>query len=269
MTVDRNEDIDAAVGNRLIDLSERIAQHFDASDWHKVGLLSETSTAINGHRRLLRSLDWRDDDYPGNVLEVLYEIVRSRPQALPVIESYVDRTYPGDSEYISPKESQRRITFAPNVFQVPDCRVELDVVAVMMPFAMEFNPAHQAIRRACDQLDLRCLRVDDIWEESAIIQDIFSLIFRAQVIVVDFSGKNANVMYETGIAHTLGKHVIPVTQSMDDVPFDLKHHRVLKYLPNAEGYEKLTAQLKPRLVTLAAAPAKPERPTDDDDDIPF
>jgi hypothetical protein len=79
----------------------------------------------------------------------------------------------------------------------------------------------------------RCTRVDDIWEESVVIQDIFNLIFRAHVVIVDFTGKNANVMYETGIAHTLGKHVIPISQSLDDVPFDMSHHRVLKYLPNS------------------------------------
>lgn len=42
-------------------------------------------------------------------------------------------------------------------------------------------------------------------------------------------------MYETGIAHTLGKHVLPITQSLDDVPLDMRHHRTIKYLPNAEG----------------------------------
>ena len=59
---------------------------------------------------------------------------------------------------------------------------------------------------------MRCLRADDIWEESTIIQDIFSLILRCEVVVIDCSGKNPNVMYEMGIAHTLGKHVVPITQ---------------------------------------------------------
>ena len=94
---------------------------------------------------------------------------------------------------------------------------------------------------------MHCLRADDIWEETAIIQDVFNLIFRAQVVIVDFTGKSPNVMYETGIAHTLGKHVIPISQSLDDVPFDMIHHRTLKYLPNNEGYEKLQHSLKKKL----------------------
>jgi hypothetical protein len=107
------------------------------------------------------------------------------------------------------------------VFHVPDDYVELDLVAVIMPFSKEFDPMRKAIMQACTKDGLHCLRADDIWEGTTIIQDIFTLIFRAQVVIVDFSGKNANVMYETGIAHTLGKHVIPVTQSLADVPFDM------------------------------------------------
>ena len=117
----------------------------------------------------------------------------------------------------------------------------------MMPFDTSFNPVHAAIREASSSAGYRCLRVDDIWEDSAIIQDIFGLIFRSHVVIVDFTGKNPNVMYETGIAHTLGKHVVPISQSLTDVPFDIKHHRVLKYLPNSEGLAVMSDKLAERL----------------------
>jgi len=68
--------------------------------------------------------------------------------------------------------------------------------------------------------------------------------------VCDFSGKNPNVFYEAGIAHTLGKHVVPITQSKQDIPFDLQHHRHAKYLNNGEGLEKLKQELYSRFVTL-------------------
>jgi hypothetical protein len=130
---------------------------------------------------------------------------------------------------------------------VPDSNVQLDLVAVMMPFAAELHPVYEAIRGACARNNLVCLRVEDIWEESAIIQDIFNLIFRAQVVVVDFTGKNPNVMYETGIAHTLGKHVISISQSLADVPFGMQHHRVLTYHPNREGVATLRTELQRKL----------------------
>ncbi|MBK9356824.1 MAG: hypothetical protein IPN08_05460 [Bacteroidales bacterium] len=77
-------------------------------------------------------------------------------------------------------------------------------------------------------MELECRKANDIWENSTFIQDIFELIFTSKIVVGDFSGKNPNVFYEIGIAHTLGKTVIPITQSINDVPADLRH-RVLKY----------------------------------------
>ena len=148
-------------------------------------------------------------------------------------------------------EVARKITFLPRVFEVPnETAVQADLVAVMMPFAAGFNSVYEAIHKSCSDSALRCKRADDIWANSTIIQDIFALIFVAAIVVVDFTGKNSNVMYETGVAHTLGKHVVPITQSIDDVPFDLHSHRVLKYLPNQEGLTKLSQDLSARLVTI-------------------
>jgi hypothetical protein len=262
--------VDNALGSRLIDLRARIAASFDAGNWEELGLLTGASRLIDGHSRLLRSLSWGDEDYSGNVLSVLRSIVEGDPRTLGVIEAYVDKHFPAESTYISAKLSERRITFAPYVFQVPDGYVEVDLVAIMMPFAAEFDPVHNAIKTATTTCKLRCLRTDDIWEETTIVQDIFNLIFRAQVVVVDFTGKNANVMYETGIAHTLGKHVVPIAQSLDDVPFDMRHHRVLKYLPNTEGLAKLAADLTTKLRQFSVGPPlAPRTTTEDESDDPF
>jgi hypothetical protein len=84
-----------------------------------------------------------------------------------------------------------------------------------------------------------------------VMQDIVSLICQAGVVVADCSGRNPNVFYEAGIAHTLGREVILIAQNIDDVPFDLRHLRVLTYLPNQQGLDELTAKLRERLHTLS------------------
>jgi hypothetical protein len=150
-----------------------------------------------------------------------------------------------------PKEKVRKtITFAPAVFSVPEAEPDPTLVAVMMPFGAEFNPIYKAIRGSCQEAGFQCYRADDIWENSTFIQDIFDLIFKAAIVIVDFSGRNPNVMYETGIAHTLGKIVVPLTQNIADIPSDLKPHRALKYLPNPEGLRDLSTQLAKRLTTI-------------------
>ena len=55
---------------------------------------------------------------------------------------------------------------------------------------------------------------------------------------------------ERGIAHSLGKDVILITQSADDVPFDLRHLRYIQYLNNGEGLRQLSEKVKARLEAL-------------------
>ena len=148
-------------------------------------------------------------------------------------------------------EALRTITFSPAVFSVPEKEQERNLVAVMMPFSAEYSKVYEAIKGACKDADLSCYRADDIWEESTFIQDIFNLIFQSSIVIVDFYERNPNVMYETGISHTLGKSVVPLTQNFDDIPSDLKPHRALKYLPNNEGLTDLREQLAARLRTIS------------------
>jgi len=134
--------MDTATGNRIIALRARVVAKFDAGNWAELGLLTEASDLIDGHDRLLRSLSWGDNDYAGNALIVLTRIVERNPMALAIIEDYLDRSLSGGAEYISAKVAERRITFAPHVFQIPDGHVEPDLVAVMMPFALEFRTVY-------------------------------------------------------------------------------------------------------------------------------
>ncbi len=154
------------------------------------------------------------------------------------------------STSIKENEVVKTITFAPSVFKIPQKEISDKLISVMMPFNPGFRGTYDAIKKVTEHMNLECLRADDIWENSTFIQDIFDLIYCAKIIIVDFTNRNPNVMYETGIAHTLGKTVIPISQSLSDVPSDLGHHRVLKYLPNDEGYRKLSNELYKRIKTI-------------------
>jgi hypothetical protein len=113
----------------------------------------------------------------------------------------------------------------PKLFKLSDEPVDTDAVAVMMPFAAEFAPVYKALRQAAKSVRMTCTRADDIWNNDVIIQDVVALISTARVVVCDLTGKNANVFYEAGIAHTLGKDVILIAQHESDIPFDLRHIR--------------------------------------------
>ena len=151
------------------------------------------------------------------------------------------------STEINEVDAIQQITFTPSVFKIPKKPTNSKLISVMMPFSTAYRGTYEAIKKVADYMELECLRADDIWENSTFIQDIFDLIFCSRIVIVDFSERNPNVMYETGIAHTLGKVVIPITQSINDIPSDLGHHRALKYLPNDEGYRNLSNELYKRI----------------------
>jgi hypothetical protein len=83
------------------------------------------------------------------------------------------------------------------------------------------------------------------------MQTIVSLICQSGLVIADCTGRNPNVFYEAGIAHTLGRDVILIAQNLNDVPFDLRALAIITYLPNAQGLQELTAKLKDRIPAVA------------------
>jgi hypothetical protein len=245
------QELSAADRKRLIGLTKVAVEKFDAGDWQTLGAHTGQIRTVTGHDRLLRSLGFGDPDYPGVAHTVMFKLVELDHENLNIIADYIASTYGDGGESISTAPGRSRsIVFTPSVFDVPDGGVDADLIAVMTPFAPEFEAVFGAIRDAGTAAGFRILRAKDIWQHSAVIQDVFSLIFKAHIVVCDFTGKNPNVFYEAGIAHTLGKHVVPITQAAADIPFDLQHHRYLPYLNNAEGRLELEAGLTSRFRSL-------------------
>lgn len=238
-------------GHQLIQLKNSVVEGFDVSNWRELGALTNTLNQVESHDRLLRSLSWGDEDYDGLALTFLRRMIGSNDENLDIVQDYVSKKCTISGEDISSESiSERKVVFSPNIFNLPSESVDPNLVSVMMPFTPSLSLVYDSIQLAAQQQGLVCTRADDIWEHSTVIQDIFSLIFRSFIVVCDFSGKNPNVFYEAGIAHTLGKHVIPITQSEQDIPFDLQHHRYIKYLNNSEGLGELQESLSSRISTL-------------------
>lgn len=138
-------------------------------------------------------------------------------------------------------------------FKISRLPIKQRQIAVMMPFDAGYNPVYSAIQGLCESIGCSCFRADEIWNEDAIIQDIVNLISESKVVVCDVTERNPNVFYEAGIAHAIGKRVILLTQNDVDVPFDLKHLRYVRYLPNDQGLQTMQDNLRERLWSLINA----------------
>lgn len=104
--------------------------------------------------------------------------------------------------------------------------------AVMMPFGhhASIDPVYHAIEKGAGEAGFESVRVDQLMTPTEITDDIRNLICESQVVVVDLSGMNSNVMYELGFAHGKDKQVILITSDpLENLPFDIRSYRVLKY----------------------------------------
>jgi hypothetical protein len=118
-------------------------------------------------------------------------------------------------------------------------------VFVLMPFTSDFNDIYQlGIKEACKECNTYCERVDEQIFDGSILERIYNQISKADIIVADMTGRNANVFYETGYAHALGKRTILLTKDVNDIPFDLRHYAHIIY---GDSIIKLKAALIDRV----------------------
>lgn len=101
---------------------------------------------------------------------------------------------------------------------------------VIMPFQHEFDAIYTMfIKETLVEAGFEVFRADDIRSQNSIIGDIVSSILTSDLVVADLSEANPNVFYELGLAHAFRKPVILLTQDVEDVPFDLRSYRLIRY----------------------------------------
>ncbi len=109
-------------------------------------------------------------------------------------------------------------------------QVEKDLVFVIMPFSDQFTEVYEkGIKFATESMSKRCVRVDEEIFTGGIMNRIRENLLKANIVVVELTQKNPNVYYELGIAHAYGKQVIMLAQDINNIPFDLRHLRIVIY----------------------------------------
>ncbi len=124
-----------------------------------------------------------------------------------------------------------------------DVTVDPSSVFVLMPFSPDLEPIYEVIRNAAQLNGLRVYRADTLVTAGSIIDQIFESIAKSGLIVADLTGRNQNVMYELGLANAMGKDTLLLAQQIDEVPFDIRHQRILVYTPSLSRMKALRDKL--------------------------
>jgi hypothetical protein len=113
-------------------------------------------------------------------------------------------------------------------------------IFVIMPFAKQFTDVYnKGIKSLARKMGWDCVRADEVFRSKPIMEDILGHIHKSGIIIADTTSRNPNVFYELGISHTTKEFVVIISQSLDDVPFDLRHLRCFLYSPSTEGLRQL------------------------------
>jgi hypothetical protein len=147
-------------------------------------------------------------------------------------------------------DNSRWITVNPVIFQGRGYSPKKDTIFVIMPFRPRWSKdVWKTIKDAISSSKIKCIRADE-QRGMQILEDIWQGLCEASIVIVDVTGRNANVYYELGIAHVLGRRVILITQDVADIPFDTHVYRHIEYKCGShpknrkQAMRKLSKQLK-------------------------
>jgi hypothetical protein len=138
-------------------------------------------------------------------------------------------------------------------------RTFLDTCFVMMPFVGEWFDTYykDLFVPAIKDAGMEALRADELFSTGTVIEQIWEQIQKSTILLADLTGKNANVFYELGLAHAARKPVVFTSGNLDDVPFDLRHLRVIIYdVSDPFWGEKLKTNLTAYLKNAKNDPTK-------------
>jgi hypothetical protein len=120
---------------------------------------------------------------------------------------------------------------------------------VIMPFTDEFRDIYiLGIRETAASCGFVCRRADEVEFNGRIMDQISELIRDSDVIIAEVTNQNANVYYELGWAHALGKGVVLCTRNIGQVPFDTRDLNHIVYTDIVDLRAKLSRRLKTLLI---------------------
>lgn len=112
-----------------------------------------------------------------------------------------------------------------------DIKVEENEIICLIPFHKTFFRLYALIKETCSNAHFNCTRSDDEFVTGNIVKHTVELILKSQIVIAVMDGRNPNVFYEIGIAHSIGKTVILISDysKMEEIPFNLRTNRFIFY----------------------------------------
>lgn len=130
--------------------------------------------------------------------------------------------------------------YYPEMFGFPDKSLGFDVFGIIPYTPYQYLKIWEQISGELKKRSKVKIGIaDDVNTPHFIMRNIWSSIYHSKCIIADCSNRNPNVFYELGIAHSLGKNVICISNDTDNIPFDIRHLKCINYENSDKGVLKL------------------------------
>lgn len=108
-----------------------------------------------------------------------------------------------------------------------------------------------------DDCEMDPVRVDGIYGSQGVLEAVWRAMQKADLVVVDFTTRSANVAFEFGWALLLGKRVVVLTQDPDDIPTDVRGlYKYIIYSDRAAATRHMRQELAQELKALSKEPSE-------------
>lgn len=101
-----------------------------------------------------------------------------------------------------------------------------------------------------EKYDYELIIAHKIHNLGSIGEQVFNEIIKADLIVSNLTGLNANVMYETAVAHSFGKPTIMICERTTQLPFDIISERTVFFDNTISGAGDLKNDLEKKIGVL-------------------
>src|ERR1700685_3497917 len=107
---------------------------------------------------------------------------------------------------------------------------------------------------------LRCHRADKEVGPGDIVEHVIESLINSRIVIVDLTGKTANVFYELGVRHAVSNSTILLAEGTEHIPFDLRTLRAIVYQYTPPGMVRVRRQLQEAVMSIVTAPDKIDNP---------
>lgn len=135
-------------------------------------------------------------------------------------------------------------------------RRDVPTCFLIMPFATELDFVHRVIADVVGSFGIHCIRADEVYLSRPVMEDVKQMIAGADLVICDFTGRNPNVYYEAGLADAWRKDWIVLSQTSEDMTFDVRHIRSIRYSNTMGADIRLRDELAQALRALGYLPSR-------------